>query len=234
MHLSELEDFTYHELRKHGFVVFRIKDLCILFKIKRTKAYNLVKALKKKDIIRKVGKGFFTFKDVNEFTLGVALHYPSYVSFWSALNYYGWSDQMPHRIFLATTKYARDINSFKYITLSKKRFFGYTKIGENTIAEKEKVIIDSLLFPKYAGGIREINKCLKVAINSLDKEKLIDYSFKVGSKAVIRRLGYLLEQFDYKKVEKFKKYLGKGYERLDPSLKRKNQFNKKWLLDINW
>ena len=234
MQLSKLEDLTINELNKNKFVVFRIRDICLILNIEKTKAYNLVKALKKKSVIKKAGKSFFTLKNMNEFVIASAINYPSYISFWSALNYYGWSDQNPKRIFLATTKYSKEINDFKYITISKKRFFGYIKEGDITIAEKEKAIIDSLLFPKYAGGIREINTCLENGLDELDKKKLINYALKVGSMAVVRRLGFILEQLSYKKIEKLRKHIGKGYERLDPSLKKKNNFNKKWLLDINW
>ena len=234
MQLSKLEYLAISKLNKNNFVVFRIRDICLLLNIKKTKAYNLVKALKKKSAIKKAGKGFFTLKNMNEFIIASAINYPSYISFWSALNYYGWSDQNPKKIFLAATKYSKEINDFKYITVSKKRFFGYILEGDITIAEKEKAIIDSLLFPKYAGGIKEITANLKLAFNSLNKEKLISYALKIESKAVVRRLGFILEQLSYKKIDKLRKHIGRGYERLDPSLKKKNNLNKKWLLDINW
>jgi len=169
--------------------------------------------------------------------IATGIHYPPYVSFWSALSYYGLSDQMPKKIFLATTRYTKEVNNFRYITLSKKRFFGYTTVGKITIAEKEKAIIDSLLFPKYAGGIKEIIKCIETALKSdtIDIKKLIGYALKVESKAVLRRIGYIIVSFDFKikAIENMRKYIGKGYELFDPNLKRKNNFNKKWLLDVN-
>lgn len=233
MLLSKTEDLAYKEIKKQGFTVFRIKDLKLLLHLDRTKTYNLIKALKKKGAIKKLN-GSFAVADAEDFSIGTSLHYPSYISFWSALNYYGWSDQTPKKIFLATTVYSKDIASFKYVTIGKKKFFGYTKIGEFPIAEKEKALIDSILFPKYAGGMREIKTSLKSSVKELNKDKLISYAFKVGSRAVIRRLGFLLEGIGYKKIDKLKKNIGKGYELLDPSLKKKNKLNKTWLLDINW
>lgn len=234
MQLSKTEHEVYETLKKNGFVVFRIRDVCLLMQLNKTKVYNIVKALKKKWAIKSLKGGLFTFKEANELEIGTAMHYPSYISFWSALNYYGWSDQTPHKIFIVTSKYTKDINSFKYVTLSKKRFFGYISVGNITIAEKEKAIIDSLIFPKYSGGMREIYGCLEAAYNELDKNKLIDYALKMDSRAVIRRLGYMLEKKGYKWTALLKKKIGGGYERLDPSLKRKNKLNKEWLLDINW
>ena len=232
MQLSKLENLTYEALKNNGFSVFRIRDLCLLLKIKRTKAYNIIKSLKKKNAIKKIKNGLFSFTDVNEFTLATSIHFPSYISFWSALNYYGFTDNMPIKIFLATTKFSKEINDFRYITISKKRFFGYIKINELVIAEKEKAIIDSLLFPKYSGGIKEISKSIKTALKEIDIKKLIKYAEKVQSKAVLRRLGFILELNGYN-LKNIKRKIGKGYELLDPNLKRKNNLNNKWLLDIN-
>jgi predicted transcriptional regulator of viral defense system len=232
MNISKLEDKAYRMLKANNFIVFKIKDLEMLLKIDKIKAYNLIKALKNKKIIKKE-KGFFYFSDTDEFVIASNVHFPSYVSFWSALNYYGFSDNTPKKIFLVTTKYSKETGSFKYICLSKKRFFGYTSVGSIVIAEKEKAIIDSLLFPKYAGGIKEIKSCLDSAFNCLDKNKLIEYAIKMGNKAVIRRLGFLLEEKGFKSLSKLKKNIGKGYELLDPTLSKKNNLNKTWLLDIN-
>src|SRR3989344_7761003 len=235
MQLSKLESDAYEELKKNKIKLFRIADLCLLLKIDKTAAYNLVKALKKKSAIKMAGKGFFSVGDADEFEIGTRISSPSYISFWSALSYYGVSDQMPKKVFIATTKYCRDINNFKYITLSKKRFFGYVSIGEIVIADKEKTIIDSLLFPKYSGGIVEINECLKNALEELDINKLLRYAFLVDSKAVLRRLGFMLENLNCDKglLKKIVIKIGKGYELLDPSLKKKNNLNNKWLLDVN-
>lgn len=235
MQLSKLEDKAYDELRKNNLIVFRIRDLCLLLKISKLKAYNLVKSLKKKNAINKIKNGLFAFTDINEFILATAIHYPSYISFWSALSYYKLTDNMPRKIFIATTRYSKGINDFKYVTLSKKRFFGYIKIGDVVIAEKEKAIIDSLLFPKYSGGVKEIIKCTKSGLKELDMKKLIEYAIKTESKAVLRRLGFILESIQYKAkhLKEIRKKIGKGYELLDPSLNRKNNLNREWLLDIN-
>lgn len=226
MQLSKLEYNIYNELKKNKFVVFRIQDMCHVFSMSTMQAYNVMKALKKKNAITVVKNGTYAFNDAHDFVVGTSFHCPSYISFWSALNYYGWSDQTPHRIFLATSKYAKKISSFVYVTLSVKKFFGYIMLGEIVIVEKEKAFIDALLFPKYAGGIREIQECFKKAHKELNIDKLIVYARRVQSKAVVRRLGFLLEQEKDIRAKKLLKYIGSGYERLDPSLPKKNKFIK--------
>ena len=72
-------------------------------------------------------------------------------------------------------------------------------------------------------------------MSELDGDKLIDYAVKVESKAVLRRLGFILELIGSKSpiLKKIAKRIGKGYELFDPSLKKRNHLNKRWLLDIN-
>ena len=236
MQLSKLESKAYETLKGNGMAIFKSKDLMLLLNADQVKAYNIIKALKKKGAIKAVKAGLYSFKEANELVIGTYLNWPSYLSFWSALSYYGFTDQLPKTIFYATTKYRKRINNYKYITLSKKRFFGYVKAGDMTIAEKEKAIIDSLLFPKYSGGIREIIGCFRVAADKLNADKMADYAFRAESKAVLRRLGFMLELTGYKGsiLKKIHKKIGKGYELLDPSLKKRNNLNKKWLLDINY
>lgn len=235
MQLSKLENEAYEKLRTNNLIVFRPKDMRLLLNISRAKAYNIIKALKRKEAIKKAGKRFLSLKETSEFVIAQAIVFPSYISFWSALSYYGFSDQTPKKIFLATTKYSKEMGNFKYVTLSKKRFFGYISMGNIVMAEKEKAIIDSLLFPKYAGGIKEIIRSISSAKKQINIKKLISYAKKTGSRAAIRRLGFILEKLNYKEkgIQQLKKNIGKGPELLDPSLKRKNNINKTWMLDIN-
>ena len=235
MQLSKLESKTYEILKKNNLTVFRVNDVKLLLGVNRTKSYNIIKALKKKKAIEAVKAGLYAFHGTNELIIGSYLNWPSYLSFWSALSYYGFTDQLPKTMFYATTRYKKQIKGYKYITISKKRFFGYTKVGNIMIAEKEKAIIDSLLFPKYSGGTREVASCIKKSIRELDKNKLIDYALKVESKSALRRLGFVMELIGFKgkRLDRIAKRIGKGYELLDPSLSRKNNLNKKWFLDIN-
>ena len=235
MQLSKLEDKAYKILNENNISIFKARDLSLLLKVNNVQAYNIIKALKRKGVIKKI-KNFFVLTDADEMAVASVVNFPSYISFWSALSYYGFSDQTPKKIFLATTSYSKEINGFKYVTISRKRFFGYKSFGDIVIAEKEKAIIDSLLLPKYSGGIKEVMNAFKKSFDEFDLKKLISYAIQVESKSVIRRLGYIMDEivkYKGREVEKIAGRIGKGYELLDPNLKRKNNLNKKWLLDIN-
>src|SRR3989344_3076871 len=102
MQLSKLENRAYEMLRNNKFLVFRAKDVSLLMGLKKTAAYNIIKSLKKKNAIKTIRSGLFSFEDGNEFVLATSIHFPSYISFWSALSYHGFTDNMPKKIFIAT------------------------------------------------------------------------------------------------------------------------------------
>lgn len=233
MLLSKTEQKIYSLLRKEGLQVFSLKDLVLLSGLDKTKAYNIIKALKKKNAIETLSSGTYSFKDTDDFVVGVYFNYPSYVSFLSALNYYGFSDNLPKKITLVSTKYKKH-ERFEHVCISKKRFFGYKKEGEIILAEKEKAFVDSLLFPKYSGGIKEISRILLENLEKLDIEKLISYSLKVESKMVLRRLGFILkDKLSKKNKQILLKRIGKGVGFLDPNIKIRKNLNKEWLLYTN-
>ncbi len=197
MQLSKAENKVYETLKGAGFVLFTVRDVCQILSIKKTKAYNLIKALKKKECIKKWGAQF-SFVDADEFVIAHLLHFPSYISLWSALQYYGLSDQMPKKIFLITTKYRKPIDNFVYVTVASYRYFGYQKVGDITIAEKEKAIVDALYFPKYCGGLNEIYKSITNGWQDLDKKKLLSYARQMKSKTIIKRLKHAIRQCEEK------------------------------------
>ncbi len=234
MQLSKLENLALESVKE--LQIFRAKDLSLLLGFKITKIYNIIKSLKRKEAINQIANGVFALKNVDEFTIGCRLNWPSYISFWSALNYYGFSDQNPKIIFLASTRYKKQVKQFKFVTIDKERFFGYTRLGNSTIADKEKTIIDCLLFPKYCGGIKEVENAIKYGLKKIIIRKLVKYTIKVKSKAVVRRLGFLLEKNNLGKsfLKHLEKAKGRGFELLDPTRPKKKNFDKNWLLDVNW
>src|SRR3989344_6030277 len=135
--LSKIEDKIYEKLKREKMFVFKIADISKIFGFSRIKAYNSIKALKKKNIIKKAGNGFYAFSGADDFAVASSIVFPSYISFWTALNYHGFSGNAPKQIFLATTRFSKQLNSFKYIKISKQKFFGYISISDFAIADKE-------------------------------------------------------------------------------------------------
>jgi predicted transcriptional regulator of viral defense system len=234
MQLSKLESQAFDLLRGNNLSVFTSSDLSRLMNTKPADTHNLTKALRAKDAIGSVKRGVFYLKGTNEFLIGSSINWPSYLSFRSALNYYGFTDQMPRTIYFASTGYHKPVGDFRFVTLSKKRFFGYVGSAGFAIADKEKAIIDSLLLPRHSGGMKQVSTALSEALAGLNKKRLVDYALRMDSKAVIRRLGFLLEENGARAPRILRGAIGAGFERLDPSQGAKNDYNKTWLLDINW
>jgi len=181
-------------------------------------------------------KGKYT---LHEFVIGSLLVEPYTIAYWSALNYYGLTEQIPTTVFLQTTarKKNQDIKVFdvKYqiVKIKKEKMFGIRKewIEETqiTITDKEKTIIDCLDKPQYCGGIIEVAKALKN--NKLDRNKLENYAQRIGNSGVLRRLGYLCELLNIK--ISLPKINTRNYLLLDPTMPEKETKNARWRLIIN-
>ncbi len=243
--VSKREMELIERLEESSISLFTIREISILLKCTRSKAYNIVKNLNKKRLVQKIGNGkyllSFLSKTADILEVAPKIIWPSYISFWTALSYYKFTEQLPLTIYLCTTKSRKTFNfensRIEFIKLSPKRFFGYTKAGKMIIAEKEKALLDSLLFTRYAGGIGEVFKCLSTGWNELDKSTIVDYALKFNNKTLLRRLGYLIEygelRIEKELISKLQKNIGKGYALLEPYLTKKGRLNKRWGLIIN-
>ena len=181
-------------------------------------------------------KGKYT---LHEFVIGSTLIEPYSIAYWSALNHYGLTEQIPTTVFLQTTARKKSQNmsvfgiKYKIIKIKKPKYFGIRKerIEETqiNITDKEKTIIDCLDKPQYAGGIIEVAKALKN--NTFDNKKLASYAQRIGNSGVIRRLGYLCELLNIK--IKLPKLNIRNYLLLDPTMPEKGPKSAKWRLIIN-
>jgi predicted transcriptional regulator of viral defense system len=167
-----------------------------------------------------------------------------YVGFWTALNHWGMTEQVPRTVFVATTKRKRNLSygptTFQFVTLSPGKFFGWVEeeLGGGTfrVSDPEKTVIDCLHLPHYAGGLREILKGIWEGRETLDFSKLLRYARRFGVNVLIRRLGYILEVLDV--AEDVRRRMGsidfKGYVWLDPKGPRERLgYSKEYGLILN-
>lgn len=244
--LGKREAFLLSSLVTKGIKVFSVDEASKLTSLPKPKIYALIFFLKKKGWIKEIEKGKYALLSMSGlptaslFSIATNIIWPSYVSFLSALNYYGFTEQVPRRIFVATTRRKKeitsDILSIHFIKLSPKRFFGYKKIEDFIISEKEKAIIDSLFLLKYV-SLEEVAKCLYNARKEISVKKLVEYALRMKSHSLLKRLGYLLQilriKASNKLIESLKKNLGKGYSLLDPYKEKKGYYDKEWKLIVN-
>jgi len=181
-------------------------------------------------------KGKYT---LHEFVLGSYLVDPCIISYWSALNYYGFTEQIPRTVFIQTTSRRKhqEVTIFgtpyKIIKVKEEKIFGIEKAWfEETkinLTNREKTIIDCLDKPQYAGGIIEVAKALRT--EEYDKKTLVKYAKKINNTGVIRRLGYIC---DFLQIPiHLPDIKTRNYLKLDPMLPKTNELNAKWNLIIN-
>jgi len=128
---------------------------------KESTMFNLVKRLLRNGILVKLEKNKYLLKDtkIHDFTLANLLYQPSYISFETALNFYGILSQFPYEIASATQKKTikKIINdkTFTYIHLKRNLFWGYEKKTDFLIAMPEKALLDQIYLASK--GLRNLS-----------------------------------------------------------------------------
>ncbi|MCX7881501.1 MAG: hypothetical protein N2482_03280 [Patescibacteria group bacterium] len=152
--------FTFNDVLKH---FSDKKDIFLRQKIFR---------YEKKSLIFKIKKGLYCFdkNKVNPIFLANILYQPSYISFQSALFYYGIIIDIPHSYTSATTTTTKKITNifgtFIYYKIKTDLFFGFDQIEIDgviiKIAHPEKALLDFFY----------INKIKDIADLRLDLKKI--------------------------------------------------------------
>ena len=223
-------------IKEQNLGILTIPDTARIINKSRKYTVLYLERLEKRKIIKRIEKGKYALQDTPFLVIASNLVIPSYISFLSGLSYYHLTTQIPRIIQIATTKSKKRISyeneEIQFINL--RQVFGYDRIrtqyGHIFAGEKEKIIIDSLLLPKYC-PINETIYAIKES--KLNIRKLIDYSLKMNSIVLIKRLGYALELNNIDIYPKVEKYLNKRYDLLNPYLPSAGKNNTKWNLKIN-
>ena len=189
-------------------------------------------------------EGHYTY---HEFVIAASLLSPYYISYWTALNYYGFTEQVSRTIFVATTARKQEVSfsglTYKFVTLVPRKFFGFTQEwiedqGVN-VATPEKTIVDCLDHPEYAGGIVEAAKGMWYGTEEgrLDFDMLTRYAERMGNRTIFKRLGHLAEVLELpigeRYIEAWRGKISAGYGILDPLAPREGDYDSRWKLRVN-
>lgn len=231
-------------ISKSGLIVFGVQEAQRLTGFSRITVHNLLASLTKKGLVLKLLRNKYCLKETvleSQFAVAVNAFIPSYVSFWSALSFYGFTEQQVRVVQIASVKQFKRIElkeiSVHPITVKPKNFFGYVKGNGFIIASKEKALIDSALNFKNVGGFNEFVKCLKNAWSEINKELFVEFLLKTGNKSLNSRLGFLVEELGLPLSKNLLKGIhskcSQGYVKLNPSKTKSNKYNKKWKIIVN-
>lgn len=241
--ISANESYLLSVIDESNLAVFGVEEARYLSNWGKNRLYNTLLSLEKKGLIIRMKRNSYTLKSrlsENLFRIATEAIKPSYISFWTALSYYGFTEQQVKIIQLVSTKQMRKIkiNSFgiEVVTFQPIKFYGYKKLEGFVIAEPEKALIDSLFQLDKCGGLNEFAKCLKNAWENLNKRTFVNYLIKFNNKSIISRAGYLIEYLELERtreIEKLQKNKSKCFINLDPKAEKTREYNKKWNIIIN-
>ena len=234
--ISSRERELMEELNKRNILVFTPLDVANILDEDRENTHRILSRMESKDIIHRIERGkYISSKCMNEehiYKIASHIVEPSYVSLWSGLHYYGYTTQVPRTIHIMVTEPKKIIQlqgmKIKFVKTS--HFFGYVSERDLIIAEPEKLFIDCLLYPHYAGGVSHVLECLGEA--DICVEKMVDYALKTNNRTLNSRLGYLLQKTgkDFP-VRRLRECISRSPVQLDPS-KPGNKKEKKWNVTV--
>jgi len=210
--LSPLESKLILHLEWEKQPVINVKDAMKILGVSYDHARQLLHGLARDRWLARIQSGKYelipaergehAFPDTNPLFLGSVLVQPYYYSFSTGAFFHGLSTQASQMVFIATSqdlprrRLVRE-KEYRLVFQPKHKFFGWSEVdaygSRVNMAEPEKAVLDSLDHPAYAGDIPEVAAMLWRGRNSLDWEKMVEYAMRFRSRALLQRLGYLLE-----------------------------------------
>jgi predicted transcriptional regulator of viral defense system len=197
---------------------------------------------------------------VHPYAIATRLVSPSAISHWSAMNHHGLTEQLPRNVMAMTTrkvyppslrqeekkgskeKHAWEVDGIRYdyITVTPEHFFGIEQVWIDQmfrvpITDKERTMLEGFASPQSFGSMSEILGILEEHLKTLEVSKLIEYALKYNSIAVIKRLGWALEQMGVpsRKLYALKDHPATGYRLLDPTKPKQGSYDSRWMIQNN-
>ena len=203
-----------------------------------------IKELVDRDYIRVIEKGKYcrhNFGDEN--VIGSFLAKDGGISYWTAMNYHGLTEQIPNVVYVQTShvKTNKIIFGVRYyfIKVKPEKLTGFIKRGYGNhsfmITDVEKTIVDCFDKPQYGGGYAEIIKAFNNA--KLSARKMVKYCKSVNNTSVTKRLGYLCELLNKPAMDYFIKFAqsvrNEKYNLFETGGEPKGKTNRRWRLILN-
>lgn len=198
--------------------------------------------------------------DIHPFAIATRLVEPSAISHWSALHHHGLTEQLPHGVTAITPKkvitpsmrrrqkahrgmkHAWTVGNqrFEYTTVRPDHYFGLTHVWmtpqfQVPMTDKERTILDCFVSPEMFGGIAEVLHILEEHLRELDFKKLVQYALQYNKLAIVKRVGWGLEQAGVPEhvTQPLLQVPASTYIPLDPGRPRKGPCERRWMIQKN-
>jgi predicted transcriptional regulator of viral defense system len=173
------------------------------------RAARVIHSLRKKRWIERIAPGRYLLipadrgpegiPETNALGIGKHLADPYYFGYTTAAAYFRFTPQSRNTVWVVTPHNLPDRTirgtAFRFVNLVGRKFFGYeptTVYGEQVnLSDPEKTVLDCVDKVHRSGGIAEVARIIVRAAPRLDWDKVADYAGRIGSVALVQRLGYL-------------------------------------------
>lgn len=243
-----------NELRRS---TFTLADVHVITGLSASASRNLVHKAQQRGVVTRLKPGLY---NLVPFELGRATEHigspyliarelagtaPYFLSHGTALELHRMVTQPNFTVYVSCTRRVRPQtvggHDFRFVHITDSQEFGVMKhwIDKEQfvmISDMERTIIDGLRHPAFVGGVTEVAKGMWMKRDALNVERLVGYALRLDVGAVVRRLGYLLEQYglaDEAALEPLRSALSATYQRLDPLLPAEGAFLSRWRLQLN-
>lgn len=196
----------------------------------------LLSRLEKEGTLSRVKRGHYCLPSTPVLTVASNIYTPSYVSLWAAFEHHGTTTQSPRIIdVININKSARRGLSLeegdyelRFVKTDRSYIYGIEKKlldGKTAfIAEKEKAIVDGLLFNEYV----PLDEVIEAIRSGVEKDKVMRYAKMSEKKVAMKRLGFLLNEEGFECDPTDFGGLSDTYVPLDPSLERRGKYDPTW------
>jgi predicted transcriptional regulator of viral defense system len=182
------------------------------------------------------------------FVIAIQLDPGAAVAYWSALRFWGMTEQLPRTTFVQTARrrFSPRVEilgvHYRFVVVTPRKIFGVvTQTSEGLpfrVTDREKTIIDACDRPDLCGGVQQLVAALRSS-PQLDWEKVDDYLSRFKSGAVYKRLGFLIERLDLpirerdERLRQWRLSLTEGVAMLDPGGSHEGPVDTHWRIRVN-
>ena len=206
--LGPAESRVVLSLREQGRTVVRASDVLDLLG-SETSARKVIRNLLRKGWLSRIVGGRYmllppehgpdNLGENNILALAAAAVEPSYIGWWSAAAYHGFTTQKPMTVFVAvlrqTSTKTIEGGEVRFVSVAPRKFFGHEiyKVYDRSvsISTPVKTLIDCVDRPDLAGGPAELARIVHSALAKISPEDALAAALEMKSKAVLQRLGFL-------------------------------------------
>jgi predicted transcriptional regulator of viral defense system len=179
--------------------------------------------------------------------LATAVWSPCYFSGFTAAHHWGLTEQVFRTTIVKTAQRVRastasllDAEYLLMHTTEDALEWGLEVVWQEEVrllfADPARTVVEILDAPRVGGGIRHAAEILQAYLDDHEGERLVQYALRFGNRAVLKRLGYLLESQGWGEPELIaacREGLSSGISLLDPDGPRTGPRVPGWLLRAN-